>query len=256
MAHTFRIRLFTRQDLSDRSTLDVLWRHLDDPIVRPTRYDSSERLTHEFGPDAVGEAAEMYATRRYLFVKGAESDFLAQFNRARDPLSVWTLWLEAAALQGDSKDAWLAWILGVCARLPVLSGLACSESEHEAKHADVDTTARGGVIRRARGSSINEFFRYLPGLYWLTIFGPELTRAFGAETLAGLPGVQVHRIGSDQIAIQLDESPVPDDMDARLAKEAELADRLGAEFFFDRRRDDVEFRQVPELLDALEAGDA
>jgi hypothetical protein len=255
MAHTFRIRLFTSHDLSDQSTLGRLWSLLDDPVVRPTKYDSSEQTRKEFRPDAVADAAELYENRRYLFVRGASADFLAQFNRARDPLSAWTMWLDATALEGERADDWLQWLFRVCGEFPVLFGLGSTEEEQSAKHANVQATDRGGVVRGARGISINEFFQYLPGLYWLTIFGPELVRAFGEDKLSALPGVRVHEIGSGQIAIELDEPPETDDLDARLEKEADLADRLGAEFFFDRNRPDVEFRQVPELLEALEAND-
>jgi hypothetical protein len=255
MTGSFRIRLMNQHQLSDPKVLDRVWRHLDSDLVQPTKFDSVERARREFRADAVTEAAELFDRDLHLFVRGAKDDFLAVFTRPRPNLSIWTLWLDEEAMQGDRGEEWLAWLFELCEELPVLFGFGCTEDEYEAKHATKRVTEGGGLVTGGKGASISAFFKYLPGLYWLAIFGPELVRGFGAHELEALPGVRVHRVGSDQIAIQLDEPPVPEDMDARLQKEAELAKQLGSEFFFDRERDPGELRQVPELSKALEKRD-
>ncbi len=158
-------------------------------------------------------------------------------------------------MQGEKGERWLEWLFELCAELGALYGFGCTLDEYEAKHSTSRALKGGGSAKGAKGVSIRDFFRFLPGIYWLTIFGPELVRAFGAERITGLPGVRTETIGEDQIAMILDEPPVPEDMEGRLGREAELAEALGAEFFFDRERDPSELRQVPELSEALEASD-
>ena len=254
MTGSFRIRLMNQHQLSDPKVLDRVWGHLDSPLVEPTKFDSVERARREFRADAVTEAAELFDRDLHLFVRGAKDDFLAVFTRPRPNLSIWNLRLDDAAMQGDRGEQWLSWVFELCAELPVLYGFACTDDEYQEKHATKRET-KGGLVTGGKGASISSFFKYLPGLYWLTIFGPELVNAFGATTLSRLSGVQVHRIRKDQIAIQLEEPPVAEDLDARLRKEAELAKQLGSEFFFDRKRDPGELRQVPELSKALEERD-
>jgi hypothetical protein len=255
MTASFRIRLMNQHQLSDPEVLARVWRHLDSPVVAPTKFDSVERARREFSADAVSEAAELFDRDLHLFVLGANDDFLAAFTRPRPNLSIWNLWLDADAMKGDRGEKWLAWVFELCAELPVLYGFGCTDDEYQEKHATKREAKRGGHITGGKGASISSFFKYLPGVYWLTIFGPELVHAFSAAKLSGLSGAQAHRIGSDQIAIQLDEPPVPDDMGARLRKDAELATELGAEFFFDPERDPAELRQVRELSKALEERD-
>jgi hypothetical protein len=66
-------------------------------------------------------------------------------------------------------------------------------------------------------------------------------------------GVETRRLAHKQAALRLEDPVVPVNMNDRLRKEAELADLLGAQYFFDRHRKDLQFRQVPSLLAALEA---
>ena len=117
------------------------------------------------------EAAEIFDPPLHLFVRGAKDDFLALFTRPRPSLSIWTLWLDVAAIQGEVA------ILGSggcsCMRgVSVLYGFAGTEEEYEAKHA-TSRRPREALWLGWPGASLSSFFEYLPGLYWLTIFGPS-----------------------------------------------------------------------------------
>jgi hypothetical protein len=255
MSRSFLIRLFNQHQLSDPEVLQRVWRHLDSPLIKPAKFDSVEDAQRDWRTDAVSEAAELFDRELHLFVAGTEDAFVAVVSRPRRNLSLWEFRLEAGAMQEERGERWLTWLFELCGDLPVLYGSGCTQDEFDAKHATSRALEGGGHATGAKGMSIRNFFNFLPGVYWLTIFGPELVRAFGAERIEGLPGVRTERIGEDQIAVILDEPPVPEDMDARLRREAELAEALGAEFFFDRERDPAELRQVPELSEALEDSD-
>jgi hypothetical protein len=225
---------------------------LDQELITPERYDSVEQPRKGFDPDGWREAAELYRRDGLLFVSGGSGEFRAMFGPSAGVWSEWELWVELGSFQTDSSG-WLEWLFGLCEQLPVLFGYGCSEAEFMAKHSEAETFDNGGSVEGWVGSSSPEFRDYLPGLYWLTIFGPELTGHFDVSAVERVGGVGMRRLAQDQVALHLDDPVVPLDMNDRLRKEAELAELLGVEYFFDRNRKDLRFRQVPALLATLDA---
>jgi hypothetical protein len=246
----FRVSLYTLHKAWEAETLSMFWDHLNTPLVSPKRYDSVERAKIPFAPEAVEEATKLYAENGFLFVKGEKDGFLAVLS-GRKGFSNWDLWLNIRAMEGGKRQHWLDWIYGLCRTLPPRYGYGCSSMEYDAKHQRVRSLPGGGAATEWVGISKDEFHRYLPGLYWLTIFGPELVQAFGKERLLGLRGVVAMEIDPNQVAVQLDEPVIPEDITARLQREREIADLLGPQYFFDGDRPELEFQVVPQLAAAL-----
>jgi|SRR6476661_34523 len=253
MSNKFRLVLYTAQQLSDSKTMQVLWRLLEDPIVSAKRYDSVERAKIPFHSNAVESAIQLYQNDGFLFVRGEKDGFLGVFSRQTQELSTWDIWLNVGAMQGKKQKQWLDWIFCLCGQLPVLYGGGFSAAEYDSKHAHVKQLPGGGRISGTIGVSILEFYQYLPGLYWLTIFGKELVQAFGESKLMVLPNVQAFSLNSQQVAICLNEPVIPDNMEQRLQTESRLADILGAKYFFDRNKTDLNFEPVPQLDEVLKA---
>lgn len=252
MSQEFMITLYTLHPLEDASVMQRLWAFLDTPQVQPLRYDSIERARRPFNPEAYREAAALYLQDGVLFVRGKKDGFVAFFSRERDRLSLWRFYLNAGALTGKKQARWMQWLFDLCAAFPALYGLACSAVEHEAKHWIIEDWPGGGRVRKSCGASVAEFYQYLPGIYWLTLFGRDLAPAFAARwpQLEGLAHV-IHLDGG-QVAVQIDASVFTDDMEQRLLTERNIADILGAEFFFDRfRADELAFKNVPQLAETL-----
>jgi hypothetical protein len=107
-----------------------------------------------------------------------------------------------------------------------------------------------GAVTRPVGAWTADFHNFLPGLYWLTIFGADLVHHFGSK-LESPPRAGVVRLTPSQVAVVLDGPVIPDDMEERLRAERALADRLGAKYFFDRTRAEDEYAPVPELAATL-----
>lgn len=252
MSKKFVLTLYTVQQLSDSKTMKTLWQLLDMPIISPKKYDSVERVKIPFQPDSFEAATELYEDVGMLFVRGGKDGFLAFFSKERQGLSIWRIYLSISAMQESKKmERWLAWIFTLCGRLPVLYGYGCSEEEVDAKHEYVKEYPDGGRSIGAIGMSVSEFYQYLPGLYWLTIFGAELVQAFDQTRFGTLPDVSTYVLDAQQVAIRLNEPLLPEDMGQRLKAESQLADILGAKFFFDRNRTDIKFEPVPALVHAL-----
>jgi hypothetical protein len=161
-----------------------------------------------------------------------------------------TMYLDAAAVD-DSR--WVPWILRLAGEVPVLFGGGCTQAEHDAKHLTVRELSGGGTAEGAVGFSNAELQKQLPGIYWLTVFGPELAAEFDFSELSRLPAT-ITKLSNGGCAALLDEPLVPDDIAARLAVEARIADVLGAQYFFDRDRNDLAFAHPPgfaAILDQL-----
>jgi hypothetical protein len=195
------------------------------------------------------KAREIYSNEEMLFVRGAKDSFTAMFTQAARRLSLWNFWWDVKAMGGRRRQLWLDWLFDLCRSLPPHYGFGCSTDEYDAKHILVESYPRGSATR-GLGISTAEFFKFLPGLYWLTIFGTELTGFFGS-TLESLPHSSVIRISPSQNAIVLDGNVVPEIMDQRLQVEAEISDVLGSQYFFDRNQTDIEFQPVPDLVSVL-----
>jgi hypothetical protein len=156
------------------------------------------------------------------------------------------------AVDGSS---WLPWILRFVDEMPVVFGGCYSMTEHDAKHRVVTEHASGGWSEGAVGVSDAEFGKYLPGIYWLTVFGPELAATLDFSSLSQLP-VTLTTLPRGSRVLQIDEPLVPTDMTKRLELEARIADALGATYFFDRNRA-LDFAHPPAfkaLLDQLAGG--
>lgn len=248
----FTLILYTARQVSDRATARALWRLLDDPLIAPHRFDSVERAKRPFRAGAAAEAAQLYDDERSLFVRGERDKFVAMFSAHGRGPARWYFWVDLKAMKGEKGERWLDWFLRLCGELPPLFGSGCSEEEYEAKHYVVTEHAGGGSSTGAVGISTAEFWKYLPGIYWLTVFGPELVETFGAAKLRALPGTEARDLEGGQVALRLTEPVEPADMEQRLGREAQLADALGAQYFFDRRRPEAEFKPVAALLEAMQ----
>lgn len=253
MKNTFRMTLYTAQQLLDKETFRKLWNLLDTKIVSPLRYDSVERAKIPFSRDAIDSATELYQNYRLLFVRGGKDNFLAVFSEETPSLSKWTFWLDVRSMRGEKAKYWLEWLFHLCGELPILYGFACSTEEYDAKHTTVEILPDAlGYATSTVGVSTAEFYQYLPGLYWLSIFGPELVQEFGKSRLLMLPGVKSFAIGSMQVAIWFDEPVLPEKKELRLKAESHIADLIGPQFFFDRNRTDLKFEPVPQLIRKLD----
>jgi hypothetical protein len=251
MNQQFRVTLYTLQQLSNLETIQVLWRLLENPLITPKRYDAVERAKIPFSHDAVESALKLYQNEGFLFIRGEKDGFLGVFAKQPRGLSTWDIWLDLKALQGEKAKLWLDWIFRLCSNLPVLYGCGFSLAEYNAKHAYVRELPGGRSVSGTIGVSIAEFYQYLPGLYWLTIFGAELVQAFSKSTIIALPNVEVFSLDSQQIAMCLNQAVLTDNMEQRLQTESQLADILGAQFFFDRQRTNLKFEPIPQLAEVL-----
>lgn len=252
MASKFQLFLYTAARISEIEAARRLWTVFSNPLIGPDRFGSTENVEVKFSASGYEAAARLYREHGALFLKGTNQSFVANFSRQSNWLATWAIYLDGAAMSGKHSAKWLAWMLDLCIEFPVLFGYGCSEEEHQAKHMVRKSIPGGGRVTSWEGASMEEFSQVLPGIYWLNIFGSDLTRFFGSDRLASLPHTRYYRVGSTQAAIRLDEPAKASNMEARLASERSVATALGTSFFFDRTVEENKYRLVPALAETID----
>jgi hypothetical protein len=97
-----------------------------------------------------------------------------------------------------------------------------------------------GVSSRGRGQysvSVTRFqlVKYLPELYWATIFGPLYVEMFGRECLLSAPAAIVRELAPNVIYLQLTDNllDVKRDFGSFAAERMRVKEHLGVDAFFD-----------------------
>jgi len=121
------------------------------------------------------------------------------------------------------------WISRACAtfcrKTDLLHGLACCDLEHDAKNMD----------RKVKFTAIGlDVSRYLPGLYWLNVFGKPYVKLIGKDRLLKTPGAMTSSCGT-HVVVQCGDDPlVWETREYKMATSRSLG-HLGRQYFFDRQ---------------------
>lgn len=101
---------------------------------------------------------------------------------------------------------------------------------YDVKELDAKNLSRADGATRAIGRDIA---RWLPGLYWITVFGQPYIDVIGIKKLTTSPGYDVKRLG-DTVRIQLSKNPYDWQTSDYLMAEHAVETHLGREYFFNR----------------------
>jgi hypothetical protein len=246
MPARFRFELYVGCALHTRARFEPLWALFSDALVGASRWGREEATTEAFTTDP-GPAFALLKGSGWLFIDGAKDGFASMIRRQRGELYSIDIWLSASAMDGKRGEAWVRWMLRLVEACPVLFGHGETTAEHDAKHL-LDT----GDSESWLGSSLADLHAFLPGIYWLTVFGRDLARTLPIDELTAHGDVVVHRTTGGTVVLVLAEPAKPTDLGARLAVERKLAALLGDELFFDRERPDRVLRAVPAFVSELE----
>lgn len=246
VANKFFLEIYTGAPLHERATFERFWSLLSDPLVGAAKWGRYERTTEAFTDDS-SEAHRIFGLGKMIFIKGTRDGFLCKIERWRGNLVIINIWWNEAAFGREASRArWLEWIFRLLEAHPALFGYGTPQREYDAKHR-VETSESTSAV----GVSHAELHEFLPGIYWMTVFGFELRHALDVERLRDMPGVKVQYLVPDQAVVLLDEPASAADLDARLAKLRAIAERLGAVRFFDRAQPQRELQPIAQFVDAL-----
>jgi hypothetical protein len=250
MARDFSVTLYTKYHPSDPGTVSALWPILESPLIKPVKFDSVERAKKPFTSRSYSEAAQLYDDESMLFVRGGVNSFLAFFSREMNGLSVWRFFMDRKCVEEPRRSIFIEWLTALCAEFPVFFGFGCTDEELDAKHLSIRDVP-GGRMQRINGLAVFEFFQFLPGVYWLTLFGPELSGDFSSPIAELETSAEINRIDGNQTLLFLPGPPFPEDLNERVRTGKKTAAVLGQDHFFNPDNSPGQLRLPQTLKTAL-----
>jgi hypothetical protein len=248
-AHVFVVRAYQPKEPISRKTFGALWSQLGEKPFQATGYDQVERTKHQYERQALESAYTLYRDS-FIIVRGQASLLMLMTAHPLEPVSISTLWInDIAKATTTHREAWLDWIGRFLSKTPVVFAMGCVESEFRKKH-QVDRHASGVSYVEELGWRPQDFEKALPGIYWMNYYGSEIETTIGARVRANT-ALATRDLEHGKLLAILKAPLVPDDLDARVTLEREIANDIAPNCFFDKDRLDAPKQQVPEIARML-----
>jgi hypothetical protein len=232
--------LFTPDPLRDRSAIQVVARLLADlpEGLRPERFGPLEPRK-PFDPDLFVETwdGQMFWKAKHVFGS-------CYWRLSSEPFS--RLGFRVGGVERERVVALTSFVEGCIRAVGASFGLI-----HSVTPFDVERGRRSGTYHPGGNDLViptQTFERFLPDVYWLTVFGPPYIDFLGRERLLAAPVADVRELSADVIALQLTEdlAAALEDPDGFEHVREQVKRHLGEEAFFDPSRQ--VFRVPRELL--------
>lgn len=224
-----KFRFFTKNNF-DKSLTDFLKKGIEGTL-KLEKYDFKEPLKQSLDSNSTDEVIQMLSNKGNLILKGKNKCSISCWRYAEG----FTSFTCNLVLNEKSKKniPEIISLLEIFAKHSnIIYGCIATEEEYDLKH-KVTTEYSYGM----EGVSRFDFAKFLPGVYWYTIFGKELVNAIGEEKLKNLPSVIYTEPKNGCIAFHLDEAIESDNSEFRIQKEKQIASIIGEYYFFDRNKD-------------------
>ena len=254
------IEIKTNKDLGSESFVRHLiteWRTNLDERLRPEFFDLGEPVRRSFASEGVEAAIETWVAEGmslYLRRRSKPKSLIAieWFRREKglDPrLFPWAVGVVLNRSAGD--DLALEQLRFLIHWFEPAFGSITREDDEREKHF-LTFQDIGGETEMYIGQDILEKEQTLPGLYWVTYFGPWAVEKIGKERFAGLKAERVESIAGGYLVRAYNSSS---EIGSRHAREVEtqLINRLGKPHFFDKASVDIEaLKTTPEEAAVVE----
>ena len=232
------VTLYTRHEFDSPEKAAELFSFFDEAgsPFKPARFDSREPVSRVYDPAELSEPAGLLSRppnfkHGGIMLKGAKYRFLAWITWRAGDINQWYMWLgEKFFDRARGVEEFTGFIARFCERFPVLFGGSCPDEDWGAKHYHVIDGPGRGTTKFKIGEELD---KCLPGVYWLTVLGPQLVEHFGRERIESLPVWRVLDLGAGGLGLVLRDSPYRPELSERLGHDAEIMRLLGEEYFFD-----------------------
>jgi len=252
----YLLEVKTDKNIGDERWLRTLlteWCEELDEALRPERFDLGEPVRRRFIAEGIEGAVRLSVDTgiSLMLARVSKPKFIVDIDWRRekglDPrLFPWscTVWLDLSA--GDQQA--LNLFRFMIRQLEPVFGFVSTEEDHRDKHFIIFDDI-GGTAEMYVGQDVAET---LPGVYWVTYFGPWAVEKIGKERIADLKAEKVELIDSGYLVQAYNSSS---ETRSPLAKHAEtqIINQLGKQHFFDKALVDIEgLKSGPEEAAAVE----
>ncbi len=239
----YLLEIKTNKNIGDERWLRHLlteWCEELDEALRPERFGLGEPVRRRFADQGVELAVRLSVDSgiSLMLARVSKPKFLVDIDWRRDKgldprIFPWscTVWLHFSA--GDERALKLLRFL--IRHFEPVFGFVSTEEDHRDKHFIVFDDI-GGTAEMYVGQDVEET---LPGVYWVTFFGPWAVEEIGKKRFAELKAEKLESIDGGYL-VQAYESG--SEAGSPLAKQAEtrIINQLGKEHFFDKASVDIE----------------
>jgi hypothetical protein len=229
------VKLFIKHKFDEQTAREFLiFFHQLAAAFKLNRFDVKEPVRRPIDWDDLREPAQLLAgspecDAGAILLKGARYRFLAVIAWNQDGVVPWDFYLSCKFFRTkDSVEKFIQFVVAISKRFPVIYGWAAPQDDWKAKHWLIEGTSESKL-----GTTLEEG---LPGMYWITIFGPQLVEHFGRARLEGLPVSRIIDLGAAGLLVQVREMPSEPELAERLREDRKIAEALGGEYFFDITR--------------------
>jgi hypothetical protein len=252
----YLLEVKTNKNIGDEHWLRGLlteWREEFDEALRPERFALGEPVRRRFADEGIEGAVRLSVDTgvSLMLARVSKPKFLVDIHWRREkgldsrpfPWSC-TVWLDFSA--GDERALNLFRFL--IRRFEPVFGFVSTEEDDRDKHF-INFDDIGGQKEMYVGQDVDET---LPGVYWVTYFGPGAVEKIGGERFADLKAEKVESIDGGYL-VQAYCSPSK--AGSSLAREAEtrIMNRLGKLHFFNKASVDIEaLKTSPEEAELVE----
>jgi hypothetical protein len=242
-------------------SLLTAWRTQLNPRLVPEFYSLGEPIRCRFEDGGIEGAVQLWVANKMpvMLRRKSKPRFVADIKwrseKGQDPRPFpWGCHVFLDRSAGD--DLALDLFRFLVNRFEPAFGSISTEEDSRAKHFVV-WQDRGSTAQQYMGLDVGRFVtvrldygrEVLPGVYWITYFGPGAKRIIGEQSLECLQADHVEKLGDGYLVRAYPSSNEAGTLAAHQA-EGEIADSLGREHFFDKAHVNVESLKTDEVTAA------
>jgi hypothetical protein len=206
--------------------------------LSPDRFGETEPVRQKLAGPGMATAAKLLADEGrsgWILLKGPKHKFVASLRWSTAAATEWFMQLNEEYLAKPANvEALIEFLAMLCREYPIVYGGVAPQAEWEAKNWIIerseayDRTVRVGV----------DVESCLPGIYSITVFGPEAVHLFGREKLSSLPSTRAVDLGAAGLILVVRDRPLDGALKDHLRQDADIIAALGPDYFFDLARPD------------------
>lgn len=246
----FIIKLFTyRRDIS-KSNFKTIWKLFSEEIINAEFFNAIEPINKKYSKNKYGIGFQILQEDINLLIK-KEKQFLGIIYRIPGNIVCWEFELNISQPEDVFFNSIQLWLKSFNNEIPIVYGFGSTEKEYNNKHLEVIQSETGITSIGSIGDSQWDFYEFLPGIYWLNIFGKDLTRILGQSKILNLPDVTYFE-KDNHVWFTLKDEAYPINSKKRKKIEDKIIKTIGSKHFFDRKNDILKFEHPSEFKEILE----
>ncbi len=219
------IRIITKYEDLELEKFSRVWRLLNNDFINPIKYDSKEPVKRTYNESAFEDAFNLLLDYEMLIVYGKKKTSITVMPW--DSIVEWGFKIDL-----DPNESNIGQIIKILLEFdsynPIIYGRLTENKEHDHKHKMVKESSYGW-----RGVASRDFFNFLPGIYWLNIFGKELLSSL-EDFNSSIEGLNKINLKSGGIIFYLKQEMNDMNLGIRIEEENRIKKKIGEQFFFEK----------------------